>query len=352
MPAEEEAERDAGTGEYDVHANLVSEYVVARAALIKSLVSHRTLTGAGRETAISELLNSLLPRRYEALSGTVINRSPKSAKPQIQIDVMVANTFDFPVPIRQGAVSCILPQALVAAIEVKSDLSKSEFIKGMVQVCRARQTIDSGTHSSLLSFGGPSNASELHDWISALNAVIKVADPIPKESDPKQVSVQNHDISRAAFDAAKEVSWSRYRLPQLIVGMKGGVAILQPARASSSPTYDLYTSADGALSAVIHEVFEALQEHEKGKQTLSHTNEMVSIYGSGNGDGYGDELGGRESVGAGDGLGGNSRAVNNSEGARAWYSRRHFDAWETMRNLYRLPSEVERTLAIEIGGRR
>src|SRR5262245_3876702 len=93
----------------------------AQADLFAALTAHPTLIGTGREQALSELFRQFMPRRFEILEGTVAilddNRRP--IRSTQQLDIIVADTTDFPTLLRSGNVAIVLAHSVRAVMEVK-----------------------------------------------------------------------------------------------------------------------------------------------------------------------------------------------------------------------------------------
>src|SRR5207237_3296123 len=84
---------------------LLRKRMQAQADMFAAVTSHPTLIGSGREDALAELLRQLLPRRLELLSGTIaiFNDQGVPEKSTNQIDLIVADTLDYPTLLRVGA---------------------------------------------------------------------------------------------------------------------------------------------------------------------------------------------------------------------------------------------------------
>lgn len=149
---------------------LLHQRLRAQAELFYALTSHPTLIGSGREDALAELFRQFMPRRYEILSGTVAvttaDRQPSRSTQQL--DIIVADTTDFPTLLRLGNVAVVLSQSVRAVIEVKSDLERgAKFIDAIVQIARARQlmTAEASVLTGLFSFGAPTQPGTLRGWL-------------------------------------------------------------------------------------------------------------------------------------------------------------------------------------------
>jgi hypothetical protein len=109
--------------EIETFAQHLRARMVAQANVVATLTSHPTLIGLGREQALADLLRQFVPKRFEVLSGTVMAGAP-AVKSSRQVDVMVADTTEYPTVLRAGELAIVLPESVRAVIEVKSNLRK------------------------------------------------------------------------------------------------------------------------------------------------------------------------------------------------------------------------------------
>lgn len=117
-----------------------------------------------------------MPRRFEVLSGTVaiLGDDRRPAKSTHQLDVIVADTLDFPTLVRSGDVAVVLAQSVRAVMEVKSDLKRGvKFMKALVQIARARQMLKATdpVFTCMFSFDAPAKPETLRDWLEDVVAL-------------------------------------------------------------------------------------------------------------------------------------------------------------------------------------
>jgi hypothetical protein len=148
----------------------------AQADLFAALTAHPTLVGEGRQEAFAEVLRQLMPRRLEVLSGTIalLDGDQQAMRSTQQIDIIVADTMDFPTLVRSGNVAVVLPQSVHAVIEVKSNLQRGpSFVAAIAHIARTRQLFDlSGpAFTGVFSFGAPANPETLRDWLGDVVAL-------------------------------------------------------------------------------------------------------------------------------------------------------------------------------------
>lgn len=207
----------------------------AQAQMMAALTDHPVLIGSGRENAVGALLQELLPRRFEVLTGIVaqLGDAGEPVRAGAQADIVVADTLDFPVLLRAGSAAVVVPDAVRAVIEVKSGLARppsgaatsaeegtgdgdagatETFLHALVQVGKLRLAIPDGGNgvcTALFSYGAPVYPKRLREWL---------------------------EISLAARGAmhpgsADLAALSSPMLPDLIVSLSGAVAQKTPARA-------------------------------------------------------------------------------------------------------------------------
>src|SRR5262245_56419154 len=105
-------------------SQLLRRRLKAQADLFAALTAHPTLIGAGREEALSELFRQFMPRRFEVLEGTVaiLDDQRRPIRSTQQLDIIVADTNDYPTLLRAGNVAVVPAPSVRAVVEVKSNL--------------------------------------------------------------------------------------------------------------------------------------------------------------------------------------------------------------------------------------
>ncbi|NJK31834.1 MAG: hypothetical protein HC927_05105 [Deltaproteobacteria bacterium] len=149
-------------------AQQVNEYIRAKAELFAPLTSHTSITGAGRENVLREFVNDLLPRRYEALTGTLAP-APSSNSGRSQVDLMVVNTQEYPVLVRDGVLAVVLPQAVQVIVEIKTNLdAKDKLGEALCQIRRTHRLVPAKKPplSILFSYGYPASPDTLFKNLS------------------------------------------------------------------------------------------------------------------------------------------------------------------------------------------
>ena len=102
--------------------DVLVQRIRAQATLIGAFTTHRTLTGNARERAIVAVLREMLPRRFEALTGTIAAFGPDGQLQTAdrQIDLMVVDTWLYPTLFRDGDTAVVFAEAVRAIVEIKT----------------------------------------------------------------------------------------------------------------------------------------------------------------------------------------------------------------------------------------
>jgi hypothetical protein len=229
----------------------------AQAQMVAALTDHPVLVGTGRESAVGALLQELLPRRFEVLTGVVAQLDENGAprRTTAQADLMVVDTLDFPVLLRAGNTAIVVPDSVRALVEVKSALARppggasgdeaseaaegasgasETFLDALVQIGKLRLAVPDGgrsVHTVLLSYGAPVFPRRLREWLEMCVAARGRMDP--------------SSVEASALMA--------FALPDMIVSVAGAMAFKNFTRTA----YEFFRCpADGSkdASAVVEAV--------------------------------------------------------------------------------------------------
>jgi hypothetical protein len=94
---------------------------------IRELVNHWGEDGRYKEVILKSMLDRMLPSRYEAVTGFVVKKDvadPNNHFASKQIDIIIVDN-SFPFVFRSGDFGIVTPDAVVAIIEVKTNLEKA-----------------------------------------------------------------------------------------------------------------------------------------------------------------------------------------------------------------------------------
>ncbi|MFO0603039.1 MAG: DUF6602 domain-containing protein [Polyangiales bacterium] len=233
----------------------------AQAQMIAALTDHPVLVGTGRENAVGALLQELLPRRFEVLTGVIAQLDDKGRprRAGAQADIMVVDTLDFPVLLRMGSTAVVVPDAVQTIIEVKSSLARpprpvsadaaephgiddtesgaseanQTFLDALVQIGKLRLAIPDGggsVRTVLLSYGAPVFPKRLREWL--------------------ELSLAARGSMRPGSD--EYAALSSFMLPDIILSVPGAIA-----RKTTARTYQFFRCpSDGTKdgSAVIETI--------------------------------------------------------------------------------------------------
>ncbi|MCU0685443.1 MAG: hypothetical protein MUF34_24920 [Polyangiaceae bacterium] len=240
--------------------------LVAQAELFAALSSHTTITGAGRERALADLLREVLPRRVEILSGVVarVDESGVPAKSARQVDLLIADTHDFPVLARSGELAVVLPDSVRAMIEVKTRVSGDEELADAIkQLAESRSECTTGHtwYSALFSYTYPENPTKLRAGLKRLidgrnQGIVELEKPNLAQVDRDKLKGQVSLLVRSF-------------LPELIVSEKGAIAV--KAQSENRPVYKFYNCAEnGAAVLLVSELLNAVTTETNRLNSLNN----------------------------------------------------------------------------------
>lgn len=151
----------------------INEFLRSKAELFASLTAHTTLTGDGRELALAQFFEGLIPRKFEVLTGTMVGEDDGGLS-RSQLDLMFVNTLEFPVLLRSGGVAVVIPESVHAIIEVKTEFYGEKLATALGQVRESQRLASDFPFAVLFAFGGPATAETLEQglraWQSRLTA--------------------------------------------------------------------------------------------------------------------------------------------------------------------------------------
>ncbi len=257
----------------------------AQAQMVAALTDHPVLVGTGRESAVGALLQELLPRRFEVLTGIIaqLDEAGRPRRATDQADIIIADTLDFPVLLRTGSTAVVVPDSVRAIIEVKSSLARppvavvsasasgpeegesaatptgttETFLDALLQVGRLRLAMrDRGrsVHTMLLSYAAPVFPRRLREWLELCLLA-----------------------RRSMPEGAERTALERFALPDLIVSVPGAMAVKNFSRTG----YEFFRcpadgSKDGsAVVAAVGQVLAAVAPAIPGDRT--HVDEAFAF---------------------------------------------------------------------------
>lgn len=231
--------------------------------MFAAVAAHGTIIGTAREIALIEFFRSLVPRRYEVLTGAIaVERDGRLDRSSSQLDVLVVDTFDYPTLLRAGDLAVVLAPSVLAVIESKSDLERGkDFKDAMIQIGRARQLSGQNTLTALFCFGAPSDSGTLRHWLE---------DILEQRRDHLKAAKTTNKTDREA-QLTSATLFSTQSLPELILSDRGAIAIREDASDGSRTKYGFYKTSDGTptivalASKVLYRVSQRLPGHTGGQ---------------------------------------------------------------------------------------
>lgn len=173
-------------------AELLAQRVRGDLGVWRLGTDHPGLVGDGGERAVRRLVKELLPRRFEALCGSVVREGDDGAllRSERQFDLMIVDTMNYPVFLRDGDLALVPAKAVRMVIEVKS----------LLQDCTL----------PTLEFHKPpkapegwwrfvSNAGGTNLWSALSDSMSLVPDPL-EPSVPRAIWVTTHSNEGAVED--------------------------------------------------------------------------------------------------------------------------------------------------------
>lgn len=126
---------------------------------LSKIVKHPTTQGDYHEEIIRVVLRNFLPKRFSVKKGFVY-KGPEQVSKQIDLMVVDENSPAAYV-FQEGSFAIVLPQAVVAVMEIKTNLNANDFDKGLENIASAKSLMElpGALTSILFGFDGtqPSN---------------------------------------------------------------------------------------------------------------------------------------------------------------------------------------------------
>lgn len=226
---------------------LQAQRLRASADMFTAVAAHGTIVGTAREIALMEFFRSILPKRYEVLSGAIAaEENGKLTKATNQLDVLVVDTLEHPTLLRTGDLAVALAQSVHVVVEAKSDLAKgAKFEEAMTQIGRAKDCAQTSTLTALYCFGAPTNSSTLRGWLQ---------DILGKRQQLIQAATGENDLAKKQELLESASYYSATNLPDLILADDGAIAILESTEVEENKPnrmqYHFYSTTNEAPTIV------------------------------------------------------------------------------------------------------
>lgn len=236
-------------------AQLQRDRLRAQADVFAALASHGTIVGTAREIALMEFFRGLVPRRFEVLSGAIVETvDGKISKSASQLDVIVVDTFEYPTLLRAGDLAIVIPDSVRVVVEAKSDLEKGQtFFAALEQIGQARVLAGPSVLTALFCFGAPAKSGTLREWLceAITHRTHLIEWAITNPDEPSKDGIARPDRYKKAtketlIDVASTLSAAN--LPDLILADKGAIAIRSDKEGKT--LYEFFETKDEAPSVV------------------------------------------------------------------------------------------------------
>ncbi len=111
--------------------------IISKFQRVKNLVSHRPSSGDYHEEIIKVVLRNFLSKRYSVKKGFLFAGDGKVSN---QIDIMIVDE-NIPAAyiFQEGDFAIVLPEAVVAVIEVKTTLNAPDFVSAVENIASAKK---------------------------------------------------------------------------------------------------------------------------------------------------------------------------------------------------------------------
>jgi hypothetical protein len=134
---------------------------------VSQLTTHRPSSGDYHEEIIRNILRNFLSKRFSVKTGFIFGEQGVSS----QIDIMIVDENEPMAYIfQEGDFAIVMPKAVVATIEVKTDINLTQFNECITKIAQVKEALEFPTSitSILFSFDGGTNSSTtLGNWLSS-----------------------------------------------------------------------------------------------------------------------------------------------------------------------------------------
>jgi hypothetical protein len=172
-----------------------------------------------------------------------------------QLDLIIADTMDFPTLVRSGDLAVVLAPSVRAVMEVKSDLGRGVgFLQALVQIARVRQSLKSTdpVFTGLFSFGAPTKPETLRDW---LQDVVALRDLLATQRGGEKIAALRDKLLRGKDAVANDEDellqvLGNENLPDVVAADQGAVARRGLGQDGASPVYT-FLDTTGVPSVIV-----------------------------------------------------------------------------------------------------
>jgi hypothetical protein len=162
------------------HLDAVERHLL-QISQIPANAGHTLHRGTPREAFIKEFLTKHLSAKLAVGTGEIIDASSLPREPRNQFDIVIYKA-DYPRIDLGGGINAFLAESVVATIEVKSLLTKSELETAVLNAARVKKLsrnlitsmtsgyVPPGILSYVVAYDGPAQISTVMAWVNAIEA--------------------------------------------------------------------------------------------------------------------------------------------------------------------------------------
>jgi hypothetical protein len=147
---------------------------------VSQLITHRPSAGNYHEEILRNILRNFLSKRFSVKTGFIFGEENVSS----QIDIMIIDENEPMAYIfQEGDFAIVMPKAVVATIEVKTNIYAQQFDESVDKIAQIKQLFEFPTSVACILFsfdGGTNQNTTLSKWLSS--------DICKKYKDKKQLS--------------------------------------------------------------------------------------------------------------------------------------------------------------------
>jgi hypothetical protein len=158
---------------YELYDSFANE-LAARFRRVGNLVSHAPSTGNYHEDILRDVLRNFLSKRFSIKTGFVYKDAEQVSN---QIDILVVDEYDASAYIfQEGEFAIVRPQSVVAAIEVKTKLTRSRFQQALENIASVKRLADDPSRVFGCVFGyegTPKTKQTIGGWFAKVTDLAK-----------------------------------------------------------------------------------------------------------------------------------------------------------------------------------
>lgn len=154
--------------------------IISKFGRLQNIIKHNTATGDYHEELLRTILRNFLSKRFSVKKGFIYASSEKISK---QIDLIIVDENSPAAYIfQEGDFAVVLPQAVVAVIEIKTYLKSDGFVHAVENIASAKSLMEFPASLTGIIFGyGSTDPTDenLDKWFKKQERYKDIADIIP-----------------------------------------------------------------------------------------------------------------------------------------------------------------------------